>query len=264
MSARLLVVGCLVANCSSLLHGDTLPQFQQDLEALMDAQGANATLIGRLFGPDSGSVLPFSSNIDALAGRFSYTQMLGATYLGQPVSSQGSGTVDAGTNSWTMSASGSLGVASWSGTGSGNISADPTFSFQWNWVVNLPGSQLLLDYLMVVQVTAVTGILESEETATYTVAGKPVAFARGTDFVSGPVWTWNLSDNAQIGLAVASAGLQPEDGQPGSFTTTIVASSEPPGPTTLFLGLLALFTGRQVRRHRGRVVAPSTTGRASG
>lgn len=204
----------------------TVSPFEQAVEALMDAQGANASLVGRAFGADQSAVLSFTSDVDALGTTFSYSLASGSRYQAQPITSEGTGALDPVTGLWTMSSSGSLGDATWTGAGSGSFTGDPSFSFRWDWVLISGGTRGFLDYVSVGKLVVVNGGPESEELVTYTILGSPVGVSAGHDIIRLPDWSWDLGGNINVGISVAAAGIQPAAGGAGFFTDRILPVPE--------------------------------------
>lgn len=69
-------------------------------EVLMQSQGTDAELIARLYGPDPGVSLLFTSNVDPAASRYDYALASGSTYPGQPLVLAGSGAVNPVSDQW--------------------------------------------------------------------------------------------------------------------------------------------------------------------
>jgi hypothetical protein len=209
---------------------------------MMDAEGANATLLGRLFGPDNGTVLSFTYSVDNVNETFSYSSMPGSTYLGQPFSLSASGDFNSTSGLWEMSASGALGSTSLNGTGSGSVTDPPpipTGTYSWLWG--------LLDYHASVSYSAVFSSVESTASAGLSIAGTDVATFSGTDLQKfGQGWTWTAGQ-IQIGgfnFDILSAGNDPA----GTFTTQITTVPEPTALNLISIGALSLLGNKWRRR----------------
>ncbi len=214
-------------------------------ELMMDAQGANATLLGRLFGPDPSTVLSFSSSVDEADGIFSYSSAPGSTYLGQPLSLSVSGTFDSASDLWEMSASGALGGTSLSGTGSESVTGDPLGSWLWNWgpldaharstIVFTQNENGIIDG----SYSSLTGGLSVSDTDVATFSAEDNQNPDGS-------WTWT-SGSIQIGgytFTINSEGSEiSQEGNNllGSFQTQILPVPEPSTFTLLGIGTLSLL-----------------------
>jgi hypothetical protein len=93
-------------------------------ETLANASAIDSLFLGQVFGYDYGSTIQFSwSTTDS--GSFSYSVLSGQTYQGLPLSLSLDGSFDQ-MSTYTWTGAGQLGATSWTETGTGVWSGDPT------------------------------------------------------------------------------------------------------------------------------------------
>jgi hypothetical protein len=213
-------------------------------ETFMETEGANATFLARIFGPDSHTTISLTSVVDETAKSFSYQSAPGSTYLGQSLMLSGSGAFNSMSGSWDLTISGQLGSQAWSGTGTGTF-VDPPFFPTLELDLNVkPPKPPLLDYESSVTYDQTGARTISLGSISFSVLGKTVASASAHDdhILQGPdkgKWSWHL-DNVQVGsqnFNVTSAGNIDN----GAFQTQVAAVPEPPGWLLLGAGSLSLL-----------------------
>jgi hypothetical protein len=99
------------------------------IETMMEAEGADTLFLGQVFGPDSSSVLHFTSNVNLSTGAFSYSLVSGQTYLGSAFSLTTTGIFNSALGEFVWTTTAQLGAQHWSGSGSGTWSGDPKFPY---------------------------------------------------------------------------------------------------------------------------------------
>lgn len=217
-----------------------LPPVQITTEALMNAEGADAGLIGMFFGADSGSPLHFTSFVDPKTFTFSFSLNPGSTYLGQSITESASGSFDPNTGILSATTSGTLGATTFSITDLETFtdilngiegSGDQTFSLDGH---SIPGHENERRHVERVRefrdgTSEESGYYEDKE-------GHRTPFTepdrRRPD---EPDWDFGTRHGGPY-----STGFSPLDGGAGSFTTTV---SPVPEPSTLLLigsGILGL------------------------
>jgi hypothetical protein len=82
-------------------------------QAMIHAQGEEATFVALEIGVDPSSPLNYSSYVDPEGQSFAFSLNAGSTYLGQPFALAASGTLNPSTQTWNVSTSGSYGGAPW-------------------------------------------------------------------------------------------------------------------------------------------------------
>jgi hypothetical protein len=259
ISAMLRVFGICLCSVSTTGAAPLSP-FQEVIEVLMDAQGANATLIARSFGPDSNSVLSFTANVQ-VGQSFSYSSTPGLTYLGQPLSVTTSGIFNTSTNAWEMTSSGSLGGTSLSGTGREFFDDAPPQG-EMNWIWGPLDYRSFTTYPNLFDPT----LPDSESAITLTILGIP--FITGITSIDtlrhddlGADWQWVLPQielvlpsgaRSQTRIDSKSATFPTNPNVNFTFTTQIQEIAAIPEPASYLLfsiGLLG-FAGHARRKRK--------------
>ncbi len=147
---------------------------QHSVEALKEAQNAQATFLARRFGVSCASSLQFNAVTAPAGDSFHYSAVPGTMYAGQPLSMLCDGTLDAA-NVWHMTTVGQLGTQAFNGLGqcAFQLGGDGTFGngdwvwgpFDMHWSTIYPGSSAQF----------------SETTIQLTINGVVVATAVGRD-----------------------------------------------------------------------------------
>lgn len=237
-----LIAAALLLCCGDAMAGT----FDGVMETMMAAQGAEATLIGRLFGADPASPIQFSSNVDVTAGTFEFHALPNSQYLGQPLQLQVNGSVDEQTSLWTINSQGALGTATWTGNGAGIVAAldDPDHGeIDWAW----PIGPLVLDFHLKWDWTLFESFWLSTMEAKFTVNGVVVATGEGADALGDSEWEWKLASNNSF-FVDSDGNASFPDGGPGAFQMRIIP--EPSAATLALAGGLALAPILARRRSR--------------
>jgi hypothetical protein len=141
------ILAVLVAlGAPAALWADGLTPFEQNVEMMMEAQGANGTLIARAWGIDVASPLSFTSSTNEADQSFTCSSLPGSTYLGESISVEVSGAYNEPLEIWELSSLIQRGDESCEGTGTAQFATRAeTAEAEWAWPV-VPGHPMLLDY----------------------------------------------------------------------------------------------------------------------
>jgi len=215
-------------------------------ELMINNQEANAELIaGILFGPDSGSPLHFTSNVDPVSSTFSYLLDSGTLYLGLSMTLSGLGAYDSGTGDFTVASSGTLGSKSWTTSGSGVVTSTVT-GFSFNYDIDLfDPPEKKGDVHGEVDRDLDTGKSTSKGWLTDKDKKKvPGSDTADTDTYNKITGEWEIDQKPAGGggkYKIHSTGFSPVNGGAGNFTTTISAVPEPYTFSVVGLGVLGLL-----------------------
>lgn len=210
---------------------------------MIENQGDNAGFLGLMFGPDPGSPLNFSSNVDPSGTTFSFSTNPGTTYQGQSLSLSGSGTFNPSMDVLTLSSSGTLGSDSWttSGTetitGSGDIISSTANFDLFNAAQQKAGDKerVATLYDRTNGTSVDIGVYTDKD-------GKPIpgGLFTSTDKYNKATGEWEFKETPAGGLnfAVASQGFSPLTGGTGTFVASVVPE---PSASLLFLGGLSVL-----------------------
>jgi hypothetical protein len=226
-------------------------------ETMMEVQGAEASLIGRLFGSDPKSPLSFTSSMDFTNYTFSFSLNPGSTYLGNSITLSGSGSGNATTGVFTWSTTGSLAGTLLGGSGTVAFTGGNAVDVA-SWVIG--GVELDREAHI-----SVVGGGQSTSSIYYTVTAVVVAKTQGRDNIVGMGdprdWQW-MEDHVNVNnfnFCISSSGsFSPNDGS-GSFTTSILPESSGPA----LLGLAILTLGAYGWNRRSKVAARTSPERQS-
>jgi hypothetical protein len=97
----------------------TLLSVVQLTELMIEEEGGDVSALGLLFGP--GGSIGFSSTVDTAGMSFSFSSTPGASYLGQPLSLNGTGIYNPVINILGVSSTGTLGPTAFSTSGSASL-----------------------------------------------------------------------------------------------------------------------------------------------
>lgn len=223
---------------------------------MMENQGENSVVIGKLFNADPSSQLSFASNVDLPALTFSFSLDPGSTYEGLPIALTGSGAFDASTGLWDASSSGTLGSASWTVSGTYSVSGDVRLEVS-NIDVFFPFKPFkIFDLHDVVVYDTKTG--ESGGTFHFTDAkgNRPPCndlIKAGCNWYLNDTlgkdgkWTWTTTTDT---FRVDSSGDSPATGGTGSFSARISPIPEPHDLLLVGTVMLGLYRARCWRCRR--------------
>lgn len=208
------------------------------IETLMHAQSQSAAALAIAYPSFQPNVLNYDFYVNTNDGSFSYDIVAGQTYNGLDYSLSGAGAYDIGTNSFTWSASGSLGTDTWNEQGYALWVGDPTATVTGTVSVNGQVIGAATGTL------AVDGQGHSSGTVTYTPTGGSPGQYTITDYVPGnPGAPWTLKWRGKTGQFVPlSAKWVTESEGAGVIrgSSTIAAAPEPSTWALMLLGFMGL------------------------
>ena len=234
-----LVVAMLMALSHNAYAAQPFTRVQLAIEAMITAQQYDAAFIGFQFGSSSNSHLNYSSYVDPSGQSFSFALNSGSTYLGQPITLSASGTLDAATQIWKVSSSGSYAGAPWQvATSLVPTVAANTSAIEYKSIAELvpgdpqgdsPPEEDKIDIICEGNWSG-SGLLDfSVETCQKYLGGEP----KGTPWTThdgawGDIsFQWHSSSNLlSFDLSLLAQGFTPIDGGAGAFST-IVGPAQP-------------------------------------
>ena len=225
-----------VISVSTWLWAGNLPQNILMSELMMEAQGADALTLARLYGPDASSPLQYASNVDVSGQSLSYSTVPGSKYHGQPITLSGTVSYDSGTGSYLFDSTGTLGTSQWSSAGS--FVGDPTLTV----FIGPLDMEFGIDWVTYPDET------DSVVSVGFTILGIKVASGNAYDVLDTNgltigQWNW-VFDAANVNnhsFKVKVDGFTPlPDGGAGSFTQSILPTPEPTSLLLVGSGVLGL------------------------
>jgi hypothetical protein len=232
-----------VLTASGPLLAGPLPPEVETTELMMELQGMLATWLGINYGPSED--LQFSSFTDVSSKTFSFNLLPGATYAGQSAMLTASGAFDALNNEWDYLASGSVGIDSWSATGT---AVDPP----QHWFPEIDISRPLGPPTKVessVSITVTENAVFSQGTSVVRNATTNAIISQSAYSDAWQLkgtkkdeWKWKTGQvSTSTGpMRVVSEGSSPVEGGVGQFTTRITAVPEPSMPALIIMATIAI------------------------
>jgi hypothetical protein len=216
-------------------------------EMMIEHQATSALVLGAMFGPDQSSPLSFQSFVAPSGDSFSFATVAGMTYLGQDLAMSGSGAVDS-TGSYDVLTNIKFGLAELQIFGKEVRKENPDGSIEFTSdddITDRDGKKTGDFHAVYTIVRDDTGRHTSKRVGYLTDKdGKKIP---NSDFAGVDRWNtktkeWDLLTSPDFPgepgspPVIASLGLSPEDGGPGTFTTTISAVPEPSALTLAVTG----------------------------
>jgi hypothetical protein len=207
-------------------------------EIMIEHQATSALVLGSMFGPDPSSPLSFLSFVAPSGDSFSFATVAGTTYLGQDLALSGSGAVDS-TGSYDVLTNIKLGLAELQifGKEVRKENEDGTVEFTSDTDDTDKDGKKTGDSHSVLTITPDSSGRHTSKFVGYLTDkdGKkiPKSDLRGADRWNTKTKEWDILTSPDFPgepgspPVIASQGLSPEDGGPGTFTTTISAVPEP-------------------------------------